>query len=376
MTKSTLYTALFLLVALAARGASAVTDGLLPNGNFKNGPEKSQLTNGTVVTGSYSVPYWETSGFIEYIESGHKQDDMILAVPEGANALRLGNDATIRTQFNVTRHMYYSITLIAARSCAQEEKLNVSVAPNSGMLPIQTVYTNTGWDSYSWAFKAKHSDVCLSIHNTGIEENPACGPLIIAVAIKALYPPHHNHSSGNMLRNGDFEEGPYIFPETSWGVLVPPNVEDEHSPLPGWMIMSESKVVKYIDTPHHVVPRGSRAVELVAGLECALLQEVSTVPGWSYRLSFSVGDAGNGCSGSLVVGAYAGQETLKVPYESRGTGGSKLAELHFTAISNLTRVVFHSWNHHMTSQATLCGPVVDDISLVAVHAHAARRLLL
>ena len=92
-----------------------------------------------------------------------------MAVPEGANALRLGNDATIRMQFNVTRQMYYSITLIVARSCAQEEKLNVSVDPEFGLLPIQTVYTNTGWDSSSWAFRAKHSDVCMSIHNISIE---------------------------------------------------------------------------------------------------------------------------------------------------------------------------------------------------------------
>ena len=109
-----------------------------------------------------------------------------------------------------------------------------------------------------------------------------------------------------MLRNGDFEEGPYIFRDTPWRVLMPPNVEDEHSHLLGWMTMSESKVVKYVDTPHCVVPHGACAVELVAGLECTLLQEVSTVPGRSYKLSFSVGDAGNGCSGSVVVGAYAG----------------------------------------------------------------------
>ena len=31
----------------------------------------------------------------------------------------------------------------------------------------------------------------------------------------------------NMLKNGDFEEGPYIFPGTPWGVLVPPLDEDD-----------------------------------------------------------------------------------------------------------------------------------------------------
>ncbi|KAM0877950.1 hypothetical protein ACQ4PT_035149 [Festuca glaucescens] len=373
MANSTRCTALFLLIGVAAPAVLAVTDGLLPNGDFAQRPDKSQM-NGVVVMGSHAVPCWEISGFVEYIEPGHREGDMILALPEGASALRLGNDATIQQLINVTRKTYYSISFMAARSCAQAEKLNVSVDPEFGVLPIQTVYTSTGWDTYSWAFKARHSTVSLNIHNTGIEEDPACGPLIIAVAIKTLQPPHR--TKGNLLRNGDFELGPYIFPSTPWGVMVPPILEDVHSPLPGWMIMSDTKVVKYVDAPHHAVPHGERAVELVAGRECALLQEVVTVPGWSYRLSFSVGDAANGCKGSLAVEAYAARERLKVPYESLGTGGSKPAVLEFTAIANMTRVVFQSSDHLMTSNATLCGPVLDDALLVGVRKPAARRLRL
>ncbi|KAF7002378.1 hypothetical protein CFC21_017877 [Triticum aestivum] len=362
MATSMRWIALFLLVAVSALAVSAIIeDGLLPNGDFRNGPDKSQM-KGPVLTGKHAIPNWELSGFVEYIESGHTQADMMLPVPVGANAVRLGNDATIRQQLKVARHTYYSISFIAARSCAQEEKLNVSVDPEFGLLPIQTVYTNTGWDTYSWAFKPRHTTVWLSIHNTGIEENPACGPLIIAVAIKTLYPQLYN--KGNMVKNGDFEQGPYIFPNTPWGVLMPPIFEDVHSPLPWWMIMSDTKVVKYIDAQHHAVPKGARAVELVAGVEVALVQEVlGTVPGRSYRLTFSVGDARNGCVGSLGVDVYAARERLRVSYVSRGTGGHKCGKLEFTAIADKTRVVFQSSNHH-TVNATLCGPVVDDVWLV------------
>jgi hypothetical protein len=108
-----------------------------------------------------------------------------------------------------------------------------------------------------------------------------------------------------MLKNGGFEEGPYIFPNTSWGVLVPPMDEDDHTPLSPWTILSTTKSVKYIDAAHYAVPGGARAVELVSGMETAMVQEVSTVPGRSYKLEFSVGDAGDGCSGSLTVQAYA-----------------------------------------------------------------------
>ena len=46
------------------------------------------------------------------------------------------------------------------------------------------------------------------------------------------------------MANGDFEEGPYIPPDTKSGVMVPPMGEDDVSPLPGWKIMSYKKVVK------------------------------------------------------------------------------------------------------------------------------------
>jgi hypothetical protein len=162
--------------------------GLLPNGNFELGPAKSDL-NGTRVMNQNSVPNWEIFGFVEYIGSGQKQDDMILAVPEGACAVRLGNDATIRQKLEVIRKTTYSITFCAARTCAQAERLNVSVAAESGVLPIQTVYTSSGWDSYAYAFRARHSTAWFSIHNPGHEDNPACGPLIDFIAIKALNPP-------------------------------------------------------------------------------------------------------------------------------------------------------------------------------------------
>ena len=71
--------------------------------------------------------------------------------------------------------------------------------------------------------------------------------------------------TGNLLKNGDFEDGPYVAPDNPWGLLVPPMDEDDVSPLPGWKIMSYKKVVKYVDAAHFAVPRGARAVELVSG---------------------------------------------------------------------------------------------------------------
>jgi hypothetical protein len=180
-------------------------------------------------------------------------------------------------------------------------------------------------------------------------------------------------SAENLVKNGDFEEGPYIIPGTTkWGVLIPSQMVDDHSPLPGWMVES-LKAVKYIDSDHFAVPRGRRAVELLAGKESAIAQVIRTVPGKQYTLSFTVGDASNACRGSLMVEAYAGRESTKVAYESAGKGGAaKRAVLPFRAASSRTHVVFFSsfYNTRSDDMSSLCGPVIDDVAVVSVRARA------
>lgn len=173
--------------------------GLLPNGNFEFGPKPQQL-KGTKVIGSNAIPNWETSGYVEYIKSGQTQGDMLLVVPEGAFAVRLGDEASIKTKVKVVNGMFYALTFSAARTCAQEEKLNVSVSPKSeekdwGMLPMQTMYSSDGWDSYSWGFLAESNQIEITIHNPGMEKDPACGPLIDSVALKALTSPKRTRGS-------------------------------------------------------------------------------------------------------------------------------------------------------------------------------------
>ncbi|XP_027332092.1 uncharacterized protein LOC113847290 isoform X1 [Abrus precatorius] len=358
---------MFLSVLLCAtfHVSFSFTDGLVANGNFELGPKPSDLKGTVVVGGSHAIPEWVISGYVEYIKSGQKQGDMLLVVPEGAYAVRLGNEASIKQKIKVIKGMYYSITFMVARTCAQEERLNISVAPDWGVIPIQTLYTSSGWDPIAYGFKAMSDVVDMLIHNPGKEEDPACGPLIDSIALRTLYPPKPTNK--NLLKNGGFEEGPYVFPNSSWGVIIPPNIEDDHSPLPGWMVES-LKAVKYIDSAHFSVPEGKRAVELLAGKESAIAQVARTIPGKTYVLSFSVGDASNSCEGSMIVEAYAGKDTIKVPYESKGKGGFKRAALKFVATTPRTRIMFLSTFYTMRSDdfSSLCGPVIDDVKLLSL----------
>jgi len=212
--------------------------------------------------------------------------------------------------------------------------------------------------------------VDVTIHNPGTADDPACGPLVDDIAIKELFPP--SYVGGNFVKNGDFEEGPLIFRNSSSGVLLPPNMDDDNTPLPGW-IMESLKAVKYVDSLHYAVPQGKRAVELLSGMESAISQMVRTVSGKAYVLSFLVGDGNNTCNGSMRVEAFAGRATLQVPYESKGTGGFKMGKLSFTAASARTRIVFYSSYYHMRSDdlSSLCGPVIDDVKLFSLHASSA-----
>ncbi|CAA6659150.1 unnamed protein product [Spirodela intermedia] len=363
-------TALLLLTVLLSSIVSAravvpqALDGLLENGNFEQAPKPGKI-NKTVIMGKHALPGWTIRGLVEYVSGGPQPGGMFFAVAHGVHAVRLGNEASISQNISVKRGSLYSLTFSASRTCAQDEVLRVSVPPLSGDLPLQTLYSSDGGDTYAWGFTAASATVEVIFHNTGVQEDAACGPLLDAVAIKELFPP--KPTRGNLVKNGGFEEGPHVFKNGSHGVLLPPKQLDVTSPLPGWIIES-LKAVRYVDSAHFVVPSGISAVELVAGRESAIAQVVRTVAGKAYKLSFLVGDAKNGCHGSMTVVAFAAKGVANVPFVSSGKGEFKPATLTFEAISDRTRITFFSSFYHtkVSDPGSLCGPVIDDVRVYPV----------
>ncbi|XP_021731892.1 uncharacterized protein LOC110698699 [Chenopodium quinoa] len=361
-----------LVVVLLLASSFCVTFGaLLPNGDFETKPNPTQIS-GTKIEGKYAIPKWEVTGFVEYITSGTKQQDMVLIVPEGKHAVRLGSNASIKQKVSTQAGKFYALTFSFGRTCSQEEVLNVTITPSSkghsGILPLQTVYSSVGFDSYAWGFRAEANAVEVTLHNPGQPgEDPACGPLLDIIALTIL--DSVRPTGGNLVKNGDFGQGPYVFHSSSWGVLIPPNIEDSHSPLPAWRIES-SKAVKYIDSLHFFVPEGQRAVELVGGKESAIAQTIRTQPGRSYALTFMVGDGKNGCVGPLAIEAFAERATTRVTYNSKGTGGFTRGKLVFKANKDKTVIRFLSTFYTMTIDGSMCGPVLDDVKVL--HAHSYR----
>ncbi|KAJ6895102.1 hypothetical protein NC651_021555 [Populus alba x Populus x berolinensis] len=334
--------ALFLLF-IGSASASTYMEGFLKNGNFEEKPKPGAIRK-TVLKGKNALPSWEINGFVEYISAGPQPGGMYFNVAHGVHAVRLGNEASISQTITIKAGSLYALTFGASRTCAQDEVLRVSVGPVFGDLPLQTLYSSNGGDTYAWGFRLNATVVKVTFHNTGVQEDPACGPLIDAVAIKELFPP------------------------------MP--TRDLTSPLPGWMIES-LKAVKFIDKRHFNVPFGLAAVELVAGRESAIAQILRTTPNKVYSLAFTIGDARNGCHGSMMVEAVAAGDMFKVPFESKGKGESKTVSFKFKAISARTRITFYSSYYHtrIDDYGSLCGPILDEVRGSCNSYHPSRHML-
>ncbi|ERN07023.1 hypothetical protein AMTRI_Chr03g141980 [Amborella trichopoda] len=338
----------------------AADDGLISNGDFETPPPNGFPSGGLGEPETSEIPGWQSNGTIELVSSGQKQGGMILIVPQGSHAARLGNDAEINQDIKLEKGSTYSVTFSAARTCAQLESINISVPPATQSVDLQTLYSVQGWDSYAWAFVAQSEDSKLVFRNPGMEDDPTCGPIIDDIAIKKLFTP--DKPKDNVVVNGDFEEGPWMFRNESLGVLLPTNLDEESSPLPGWIIES-NRAVRYIDSTHFAVPQGKRAIELLSGKEGIISQMVETTPERSYMLAFSMGQANDSCLKPLAVMAFAADQARGIHYTPTGNMTHMDANLTFTAKAERTRVAFYSvyYNTRSDDLSSLCGPVVDDV---------------
>lgn len=162
--------------------------------------------------------------------------------------------------------------------------------------------------------------------------------------------------------NGDFEEGPWMFKNISLGVLLPTNLDEETSSLPGWTVES-NRAVRFVDSDHFAVPQGKRAVELLSGKEGIISQMVETKPNKDYVLKFSLGHAGDKCKQPLAVMAFAGDQADNIHYTPDSNSTFQEASVNFTAKAERTRIAFYSvyYNTRTDDMSSLCGPVVDDV---------------
>ncbi|XP_019431774.1 PREDICTED: uncharacterized protein LOC109338880 [Lupinus angustifolius] len=354
------WVSIFMLLFLPHLALSTpIEDGLVENGDFEATPSKG-FPSESITEGPTEIPTWKSNGTVELVESGEKQGGMILIVPQGRHAVRVGNDAEISQEIHVDKGSIYSVTFCAARTCAQLESLNVSAASASQNIDLQTLYNVQGWNPYAVSFNAMEESIRLVFKNPGMEDDPTCGPIIDNIAIKKLFTP--DRPKDNAVTNGDFEEGPWMFRNASLGVLLPTNLDEETSSLPGWIVES-NRAIRFIDSDHYAVPQGKRAIELLSGKEGIISQMVETKADKLYSLTFSLGHADDKCKEPLAVMAFAGDQAQNIHYTPNSNSTYQIANLNFTAKADRTRIAFYSvyYNTRSDDMSSLCGPVVDDV---------------
>ena len=162
-----------------------------------------------------------------------------------------------------------------------------------------------------------------------------------------------------------------MFPNTSFGVLLPTNLDEQTSAIPSWMIES-NRAVRFIDSDEYKVPQGKRAIELLSGKEGIISQMVETTPQKEYSLTFTLGTAGDSCQPPMAIMAFAGDQAQNFHYSPMGNATSQAANVTFTARAERTRVAFYSvyYNTRSDDHSSLCGPVIDDVRVWGLNAAA------
>lgn len=153
-----------------------------------------------------------------------------------------------------------------------------------------------------------------------------------------------------------------MFRNVSLGVLLPTNLDEEMTAVPGWTVES-NRAVRYIDSYHFSVPQGKRAIELLSGKEGIISQMVETKPNKAYKMTFSLGHARDKCKDPLAIMAFAGDQAQNIHYTPDSNSTFQTANLNFTAKAERTRIAFYSvyYNTRTDDMSSLCGPVVDDV---------------
>ncbi|KAI3891102.1 hypothetical protein MKW98_007407, partial [Papaver atlanticum] len=167
----------------------------------------------------------------------------------------------------------------------------------------------------------------------------------------------------NLVVNGGFEVGP-AFPNNSFGgIILDAELNPTQSPLNQWAILG---TVKYITTnKNYEIPEGVAAIELVSGRSSGVQTTVTLNKGSKYDLKVYISGSDAACIGSFQVSVQAGSIIEKVIIERRS--GIQLSSFLWTieADSSVTPISIRSITTTKTKDQVFCGPVIDNVILVA-----------
>ena len=161
-------------------------------------------------------------------------------------------------------------------------------------------------------------------------------------------------SSAAVLINGSFEQ-----PDLNGGAYA--SYAAGNTSITGWTIASGS--VDVVGSLWEAAD-GDQSLDLSGNNAGSIYQDVATIVGQAYRLSFALSGNPDGTPTSKSVKASAGTTSGNYAFDISGIGRNdmqwRIESLDFIASSAITRIAFESFSD------SFYGPALDDVELVAV----------
>ncbi|KAI3870053.1 hypothetical protein MKX03_017923 [Papaver bracteatum] len=320
-----------------------------------------------------TIPGWSYQGTVQYVISSS----------QGGNAIYLGQNGKINQTFKAVKKIdqNYDYLLTFSLKPAQPNcptSVTISVPNRSVVVSFDKKFGNSSsWQTHA-CYLGVHRNkelINLAIENQSTNTTK-CGVILDSFILKLIPNPASYYDDNvlfengqfikgkkNLVLNGGFEVGP-AFPNSSFGgVILDAESNPTQSPLNQWAI---SGTVKYITTnKNYEIPEGVAAIELISGRSSGVQTTVTLNKGSNYDLKVYISGSDAACIGSFQLSVQAGSIIEKVMIE--GTSGNHLSSFLWTieADSSVTPISIRSITTTQTKDHVLCGPVIDNVILVA-----------
>ncbi|KAI3919715.1 hypothetical protein MKX01_000156 [Papaver californicum] len=343
----------------------------------------ADLQNPDFETPPTNIPKNSTNPFIPL-------DSTINTLPDGleGNAIYLGQNGKINQTFNAInefdQNYDYLLTFNlkpAQPNCTSPTSVTVSLPNRSVVVSFEKKFGNhSNWQTHA-CYLGVHGNkelINLIIENQPTDQSTnttKCGVVLDSFILKLIPNPasYDNNvvfENGQLFKekkklvlNGGFEVGP-AFPNNSFGgIIIDAESNPTRSPLNQWAILG---TVKYVaKNKDFEIPLGVAAIELVSGKSSGVETTVTIKKGSKYDLKVSFSSNYDACTGNFVVVVQAGSTV-----EALAIGNSELmlwSSFSWTikADSSVTPISIRSFATTKTKDHVFCGPVIDNVILVA-----------
>ncbi|KAG8365892.1 hypothetical protein BUALT_Bualt17G0019200 [Buddleja alternifolia] len=328
---------------------------LLQNPDFENPPTNVTVNSTSqfllLNKSSNSIPGWSFNGTVWYVTSGGN-----LSLPRNGLAVQLGENGKIRQTVRGIEDEYsdYILTfslVVQNEYCANNRTaVNISVHDTRSSIQTSKVFvleknlSRNLWASYGLFLGSlgKGDSVNIEIKSTTViatnsvqnNNNVSCWPIVDAFRVKRNDSPR-------------WYSGIYMFVKLLNNITIG-------------------------SIPYPVKGQGNKeerpAIQLLSSGAPSGIQMDLTFPvdNLSYTLNFTIGDANDSCVGDLMLYVQIGNEVHNFTTRSIGTGSAFHHFIAFKAVPTVqTSIIFYSFDETGRSDGVLCGPVLDNVVLLA-----------